>query len=109
MKALPIPLPKKRWLASSAWELLIREPAARPPIFFRAPAIDEGLRVNCTAEASPRNSRCRDTALLMSRPKKTPMPPMAMKARPSMAIWPPPPFLLLPLLLLPPDVPRSIQ
>ena len=60
------------WLISSAWPSRIREPSARPPIFFSAPAIPPGLRVNWTDEASARNSRCREMALLISLPKNTP-------------------------------------
>ena len=49
------------------------DPSEKPPIFFNAPAIPEGLRVNCTAEASARYSRCRDTALWMILPRNTPI------------------------------------
>ncbi len=73
MNELVRPLAKKKWLASSAFALPIREPSAYPPIFFSAPAIPSGFLVNCTADASARNSRCRETALLISLPKKTPM------------------------------------
>ena len=66
------PLPKNMWQACSAFGLLIREPSASPPIFLSAPAMPAGFRVNCTAEASARNSRWRETAHLISRPKKTP-------------------------------------
>ncbi len=34
--------PKNMWLISSAWASRIREPSARPPIFFSAPAIPPG-------------------------------------------------------------------
>ena len=51
----------------------IRDPVERPPIFFSAPAIPAGWRVNWTADASARYSRWRDTALLINRAKKTPM------------------------------------
>ena len=67
------PLPKNMWLASSARGVWSREPCTSPPIFFSAPAMPSGSRVNCTAEASARNSRCRETALLINCPKKTPM------------------------------------
>ena len=70
------PALKNRWHASSACGLLIRDPCARPPIFLSAPPIPSGLRVNCTAEASARNSRCREMAALISRPKKTPAQPI---------------------------------
>ncbi len=63
---------KNMWLHSSAWASLIREPAASPPIFFSAPPMPAGLRVNWTEEASARYSRWRETAALMSRPKNTP-------------------------------------
>ncbi len=62
--------PKNMWLISSAWPSRIREPSARPPIFFSAPAIPPGLRVNWTDEASARNSRCRLTAPLISLAQK---------------------------------------
>ena len=74
--------PKNMWLVSSASGLRIEAPWDRPPIFFSAPAIPSGFRVNWTAEASARNSLCRLTALLMSRPKKTPMYPIAYRATP---------------------------
>ena len=41
-----------------------------------------GLRVNCTAEASARNSRCRETAALMRLPKNMPTKPSTMNTRP---------------------------
>src|SRR6266487_129946 len=53
----PKPLAKNKWLASSACGELILEPEVSPPIFLSAPANPDGLRVNCTAEASARTSR----------------------------------------------------
>ena len=50
-----------------------REPISQPPIFCSAPERPAGLRVNCTDEASARNSRWRLTAAWIKRPKKTPM------------------------------------
>src|SRR5436190_22334744 len=40
------PFAKKRWLASSARCDWICDPSAMPPIFFKAPAKPNGLRVN---------------------------------------------------------------
>ena len=48
------------------------EPRAKPPIFFSAPVMPPGLRVNWTEEASARYSRWRETAAWMSLPKKYP-------------------------------------
>jgi len=42
-----------------------------------------GLRVNCTADASARYSRWRDTALLISFAKNTPTYPTAMTITPN--------------------------
>src|ERR1700730_10728566 len=56
------PFAKNKWLTSSARCDCNSEPSVAPPIFLRAPASPEGLRVNCTADASARNSRCRLTA-----------------------------------------------
>ena len=42
-----------------------------------------GLRVNCTALASARYSRCRDTAAWISRPKNAPTRPSTNRPRPS--------------------------
>ena len=42
-----------------------------------------GLRVNCTAEASARNSRCRETAALIMLPISEPIAPRMMIARPT--------------------------
>ena len=64
--------PKNMWLTSSASASRTLDPSAEAPIFFKAPAIPGGLRVNWTAEASARYSRWRETAALMSRAKKTP-------------------------------------
>ncbi len=60
------------WLISAAWASRMFEPSASPPIFFNAPVIPPGFRVNWTEEASARNSRCRLTAALMRLPKNTP-------------------------------------
>ncbi len=46
---------------------------ASPPILRSAPPMPSGLRVNCTALASARYSRLRDTPALIRRPKNTPM------------------------------------
>ena len=46
--------------------------AVEARIWSSAPAIPSGLRVNCTPEASARNSRCRDTAALITRAKNRP-------------------------------------
>ena len=77
-KSWPAPpaLPKNMWLASSARGSWIVEPAASAPIFLSAPAMPSGLRVNCTAEASARNSRCRETAALIRFAKNTPTYPI---------------------------------
>lgn len=77
------PSAKKRCDASSAFGWLIRPPEAKPPIFLRAPAMPPGLRVNWTAAASARNSRWRETADLISRPKSTPMYPMIIRQSPA--------------------------
>src|SRR5215468_5571357 len=53
----------------------MREPSASPPIFLSAPPTLSGLRVNWTALASARYSRCRDTAAMISRPKNAPTRP----------------------------------
>ncbi len=45
-----------------------------------------GSRVNCTAEASARYSRCRDTAALIQRPKNRPIYPTAIRPKQ----WPAP-------------------
>ena len=76
-------LPKNMWLASWACSDSRREPSCAAPIFCRAPESPSGLRVNCTAEASARNSRWRLTAAWMSRPKKTPTQPRSTSTRPS--------------------------
>jgi hypothetical protein len=61
-----------------------------------------GLRVNCTADASARYSRCRETAAWISRPKNTPTYPITSIAAPAnimrMTICP---LLSLPLRRLP--------
>ena len=64
--------PKNMWLASLADARLMVEPAPRAPIFFKAPAMAPGLRVNCTEAASARYSRWRLTAALIRLPKKVP-------------------------------------
>src|SRR6185436_9175508 len=57
-----IPWPKNICDTSSAWRLAIRAPAEDAPIWSSAPAMPSGLRVNCTLEASARNSRWREAA-----------------------------------------------
>ena len=61
---------KKKWLISAARWVSSDEPIARPPIFFSGRVTPSGFRVNWTAEASARNSLCRDTEAWISRPKK---------------------------------------
>ena len=74
--------PKNMWLACGAFGFLTAEPVTKPPIFLSAPAIPEGCRVNCTAEASARNSRCRLTAALIRLPKNVPAKPMTASPAP---------------------------
>ena len=57
-----------------------------PPIFFSAPPMPVGLRVNCTAEASAKNSRCLLTADLIMLPKNVPVYPMTVSNTPNSAI-----------------------
>ena len=83
---LPNAQPKNIWLISSACAFLILEVSGRPPIFFSAPAIPSGSRVNCTAEASARYSRCLDTALLINLPKKSPIEPITIRPTPTARI-----------------------
>ncbi len=66
----------------------------KPPIFLSAPAIPPGSRVNCTAEASARYSRCREMAACSILAKSTPTDPTNQTARPAttIAITTPPPF-----------------
>ena len=62
-----------------------------PPIFFSAPPMPSGLRVNCTAQASARYSRCRETAALIRSPKNDPDVAEDVQRRgPGAAICPPP-------------------
>ncbi len=77
------PSPKSMWLTSSTLPLRTVDPAGRPPIFFSAPARPSVWRVYCTAEASARYSRCRDTAALISRPASTPIQPAMRAASPT--------------------------
>ena len=79
---LAMPLAKYMWLASAAHGLMSFEPNTAAPIRFSAPAMPSGLRVNCTAEASARYSRCRETAALMRLPNNRPKKPTTMNARP---------------------------
>ncbi len=60
------------WLASAARGESSFEPKTAAPIRLSAPPMPSGLRVNCTAEASARYSRCRDAAALMRLPKNKP-------------------------------------
>lgn len=57
--------------------------------FFSAPTRPAGLRVNCTAEASARNSRSRLMAPLIILPKKVPTEPSRISARPLHIASPP--------------------
>src|SRR5262249_46491772 len=66
----------------------MRDPSASPPIFLSAPPMPSVLRVNWTALASARYSRCRDTAAMISRPKNAPTRPSTNTPRPS-SIRPP--------------------
>ena len=52
-------------------------------MIFSAPASPSGLRVNCTAAASARNSRWRDTARLMRSASTMPMSPVMNSRNPS--------------------------
>src|SRR5215831_5663432 len=61
----------------------MRDPSASPPIFLSAPPMPSGLRVNWTALASARYSRCRDTAAMISRPKNAPTRPSTNTPKPS--------------------------
>ncbi len=81
------PSAKRRWAASGAKALSSFEPACA--MRASAPARPSGLRVNCTAAASARNSRWRDTAARMSRPKKAPTAPAAQTTRPAARMAPP--------------------
>ena len=76
---LDTPRPKNMWLDSAAFLCLTELPT--PPNRRRAlnPA---GLRVNCTAEASARYSRCRDTIAFNKLPKNAPTPPTTTRASP---------------------------
>ncbi len=67
------PSPNSMWLTSSTLPLRRFDPVGMPPIFFSAPVSPSVWRVYCTADASARYSRCRDTAALISRPASTPM------------------------------------
>ena len=63
------PWAKNMWLASAALGACSRRAAHAAPIRSSAPArCRPGLRVNCTAEASARYSRCRETAALIRLP-----------------------------------------
>ena len=84
----PTPSAKKRCEASSASGVESREPCF--PIFASARARPPGLRVNCTAAASARNSRWRETASRMSRPKKAPIDPATRSESPAPTAMPPP-------------------
>ncbi len=64
--------PKSMCPTSSRFGDFSSEPSLRPPIFFSAPAMPRVWRVYCTAEASARYSRCRETDAWMSRPASTP-------------------------------------
>ena len=86
----PTPSAKKRCEASSASGEESREPCFS--IFPSARARPPGFRVNCTAAASARNSRCRDTASRMSRPKKAPIDPATRSESPAPRITPPRPL-----------------
>ncbi len=66
------PVAKNMWLSVSARRLATSELPGPALMVASAPAMPSGLRVNCTEEASARNSRWRDTAALISRPKKRP-------------------------------------
>ena len=61
------------WPISSLSALLSVARSGDAAIFLSAPAMPCGLRVNCTAEASARNSRFRETADLIRRVNNTPM------------------------------------
>ena len=93
---LPNALPKNMWLISSAWPSSIFDVSGRPPIFFNAPPMPSGSRVYCTAEASARYSRCRETPALISLPKNSPIDPTTSNPRATTRITtsPPPPPLL---------------
>ena len=80
----------------------MREPSASPPIFLSAPPMLSGLRVNWTALASARYSRCRDTAAMISRPKNAPTRPSTNTPRPTSTRPPRESFL-------PDDRPRDVS
>src|SRR5437764_3695520 len=61
----------------------MRDPSASPPIFLSAPPMPSELRVNWTALASARYSRCRETAAMISRPKNAPTRPSTNTPTPS--------------------------
>jgi hypothetical protein len=88
----PSARPKNRWLASAACGATRRARRDQPPMARSAPAIPAGLRVNCTAEASARNSRWRQTAAWIRLPKKTPAKPTTIRpnAMATTAAAPPP-------------------
>ena len=100
------PLAKNMWEASVARGASSREPAS-PPIFLSAPAIPSGLRVNCTAEASARNSRCRLTAALIRLPIRVPAKPTAISPSPITMIAAVIPPLLSSLRRRPPEAAAS--
>ena len=66
------PLAKNMWLSVSARRLATSEPPGSALMVASAPAMPSALRVNCTDAASARNSRCREMAALMRRPKNSP-------------------------------------
>ena len=87
----PSPFAKSRWAASGVCAAPRRDPCAA--ILESAPARPPGLRVNCTAAASARYSRSRETARRMSRAKKAPTDPAAKSTSPAARTTPPPPRL----------------
>ena len=62
--------------------LRIGKRPASMPIFCKAPPMPSGLRVNCTAEASAKNSRWRLTPARIQLPKKVPIKPTIISAMP---------------------------
>ena len=60
--------------------------ARRARIESSAPAIDSGLRVNCTLAASARNSRCREMEALIASAAKLPGKPMNATSPPRSAL-----------------------
>ena len=60
-------------LADASAVQFTRDPSGLSGALLKIAGLSAGSRVNCTAEASARRSRCLETAACSSRPKNTPM------------------------------------